>query len=96
MEDHYKVVPDGALFFVRNETEENFICSSHWRCNADEVCSALNAHDRNVKRIIELEKALDQWKWKCCHALEALSSIDSALLEYRSQTKHDGSPTDGR
>ena len=42
--DHYKVDTDGMIFQVVNERGNTVVCYTYWRCNADAVCSALNAY----------------------------------------------------
>ena len=51
--DHYKVDSDGLTFQVVNESENTIVCYTHWRCNADKVCAALNAYAGPRKPTVE-------------------------------------------
>jgi hypothetical protein len=51
--DHYKVASDGMTFQVVNERDNTIVCSTHWRCNADKVCAALNSYAGPRKPTVE-------------------------------------------
>jgi hypothetical protein len=50
---HYEVVPNGQVFEVVNRSEEVIVCYTRWRCNADMVCSALNAFAATHKPTVD-------------------------------------------